>query len=246
MSELNERDWELVNAYHDGELGNDEARAFEARLNANPALAEALESVTSVSTSLGALRPARADQTGRPALPANDTSRLAKWRPYMAAAAALAIAVFLGPTLLAKPTLMDIHTDLANQAVTDGGTTLVLQVSSDNLSDAPDLSYANLTPVASRHLEQGSVTHYAGQNGCRLSFFRGVPALSANDVPDAVQLAAWNTGVDTRHLIVATGMDRDKFDAIASYLKLLTRQEETETVLASVAKATADAVPCVG
>lgn len=57
MNELNEKDWELVNAYHDGESGDAERRALESRLSSEPLLEEALMDVSSVSASLGALRP---------------------------------------------------------------------------------------------------------------------------------------------------------------------------------------------
>ena len=42
MNELNENDWELVNAYHDGELSDVERQAMESRLRFEPALQEAL------------------------------------------------------------------------------------------------------------------------------------------------------------------------------------------------------------
>ena len=43
MSELNDKDWEQVNAYHDDALSASEMRALETRLAAEPALAAALE-----------------------------------------------------------------------------------------------------------------------------------------------------------------------------------------------------------
>ena len=57
MNELNENDWALVNAYHDGELSDVERQAMESRLRFEPALQEALRDIASVSASLGALRP---------------------------------------------------------------------------------------------------------------------------------------------------------------------------------------------
>ena len=54
MNELNENDWELVNAYHDGELSDVERQAMESRLRFEPALQEALRDIASVSASLGA------------------------------------------------------------------------------------------------------------------------------------------------------------------------------------------------
>lgn len=54
---ISDQDWEIVNAYHDGELDSDGASDFEARLRSEPELAAALEQVRGVSRSLVQLRP---------------------------------------------------------------------------------------------------------------------------------------------------------------------------------------------
>ena len=48
MNELNDKDWEQVNAYHDGELCAADMRAFEGRPASEPALAAALERLDEV------------------------------------------------------------------------------------------------------------------------------------------------------------------------------------------------------
>ncbi|MEL6933361.1 MAG: hypothetical protein AAFO17_09745, partial [Pseudomonadota bacterium] len=57
MDRCSESDWELVNAFHDGELSDEDAAEFERRLANEPALSEALDQVSGVSKSLKALRP---------------------------------------------------------------------------------------------------------------------------------------------------------------------------------------------
>ncbi|MFG6543359.1 hypothetical protein ACGYJ7_20310, partial [Sulfitobacter sp. M22298] len=80
MNELNEKDWELINAYHDGELGDAERRTLELRLASEPLLEEALKDVSNVSVSLAALRPATQEISSlSPDVPANRNARPARW-----------------------------------------------------------------------------------------------------------------------------------------------------------------------
>jgi len=110
----------------------------------------------------------------------------------------------------------------------------------------PDLSVANLTAVAFRTSDNGEVMHYAGQNGCRLTYFRGASVFPESSDTPGQQIATWLSGDHLRHIVVATGMDRTRFDAIASYLMLETRERVSESVMASLSEATRTARSCVG
>ena len=246
MNELNEKDWELINAYHDGELGDTERRALKSRLSSDPLLEEALRDVSSVSASLGALRPdIQQISSLHPEAPANQNSRPARWLIGGAVAAAIALAVAVGPQLFKEPSVIDIHTDFAAQSFAiDAGA--VRSVAAGQSLNAPDLAAANLTPVATRQLEDGHVTHYAGKNGCRLSYFRGTFDPMKQSSTSDLQVAAWSSPNNVWHTIVATGMDQEKFNAIAAYLKLTTRQHSSDQLMASLAEATANADRCIG
>lgn len=242
MNRPGKRDWDLINAYHDGALDPVEARHLEGRIGADPALQAALQDVADISRSLGALRPLVTRAT-RPEPPgaANDDARPARWLTG-AAAAALVIGVVLAQ-LAGAPSVFDIHTELARQSpVADRP--VLWRVARAIPQGTPDLSDAHLTPVAVRQTGTGSVTHYLGPNGCRLSYFRGTRARPRTALPAQMQIAAWRVG-DMSHMIVSTGMDRAKFDAIAAHLERLTRQGDPRapTLLAGV---TAAAAPCVG
>ncbi|MEO0918528.1 MAG: hypothetical protein AAFY31_16345 [Pseudomonadota bacterium] len=246
MNELNERDWELVNAYHDGELGDAERQALERRLPSEPALEEALRNLAGISASLGALRPDTQQASSQQlAMPANQNWRPVKWLIGGAAAAAIALAVTFGQQLSAKPSAFDIHADLAAQAFSIAGGDVRL-VAAGESQDIPDLASANLTPVATRQVKNGHVTHYAGRNGCRLSYFRGTFSAGGQAQSLENQVAAWSTTGDMTYMIVATGMDQAKFDAIAAYLKLTTQQQASDQLMASLAETTANADRCVG
>lgn len=246
MNELSDRDWDLINAYHDGELEEVDARDLEVRLASEPSLARALKEVRQASASLAALRPATefvsADAVGRAA---NHSRKPAKWLVGGVTAAMLALAVVMVPRILAEPTALDIHAAFTDQAfsIKDDDVRLVASTSRDRL---PDLASANLTPVAFQTLEAGDVAHYAGRNGCRLSYFRGIFGIDATNHKSGQQVETWTTTDNQHHMIIASGMDQSKFDAIAAYLKSVTRQRSTETMLAAMSDATTAAVPCVG
>lgn len=246
MNELNQQDWEQVNAYHDGELGEVERRDLEIRLRSEPRLRAMLERVVSVSASLQVLRPAT-QPTGTVQNIANTNLN---WRPARllaggAIAAAVALAVILAPRFSAEPSIFDFHAEFASQPFSVEAGQVRLVLGGSNVA-VPDLLSANLTAVALRQVDTGSVAHYAGRNGCRLSYFRGAFGLDDLNPADGNQVATWSTTDDTRHMIVATGMDQDKFDAIAEYLKFATRQQASEQMMASLANTTANAERCVG
>ncbi len=246
MNELNEKDWELVNAYHDGELGDAERRALESRLSSEPLLGQAMKDVSRVSASLGALR---LDKTQTPSLesdvPANHNARPFRWMIGGAVAATMALAAAVGPQMFKAPTAFDIHADFAAQSFVVEAGDLRTVAAAQKLT-APELDMANLTVVAMKDVGDGQVTHYAGRNGCRLSYFRGTFAPGGQSHSTRMQVAEWSTANDVWHMIVATGMDQDKFNAIAAYLKLTTRQQASEQMMASLAETTANAARCVG
>jgi hypothetical protein len=246
MSELNDKDWEQVNAYHDGALSASEMRALETRLAAEPALAAALEDVRRVSRGLALMRPVLDDQDATPQTSAANSNRHP--RPWLwggAVAAAVALAMVFGSGFVASPTAFDIHSELAAQTY-DLGSGDLRPVAGGGLAGVPDLEGANLTAVASRVAKQGDIMHYAGQNGCRLTYLRGGFALPEGKSTSEKQIASWGSRDQQRHIIVATGMDRTRFDAIARYLRLETRERASESVMAALSKTVRSARPCVG
>ena len=242
MGSINESDWEAVNAFHDGELPEEERAAFETRLQQDPALAKALEQIETASQSLKALRPKIVELEK----PVTERPKPAKQR-YLFAAMAAAIAVMafaLWTSQSRGPTLLELHQSMEAQSYS---------VTSEDIRNVAmarelgvhDLSGANLVPVAAQAIENGHLAHYAGVNGCRLSYFKVATAFKLPPALDA-QAIAWTTADGVHHAIVATGMDLQKFDAIATYLQHLTHELAKAQVYASMTQATQDAAPCVG
>lgn len=246
MKELSDSDWELINAYHDGELNVSERQDLETRLQADPSLKTALKSVGTVSASLGALRPTVGETTHETAPSSVKHYRSSlEWFVGCAVAAAVALFALFGPAVSSDPSLFEIHSDYAKQSYPVDASAMRL-AQSWNDEETPDLSSANLTPVALHSIDGGTVAHYAGRNGCRLSYFQGSIALDKREHSDGEQVVAWSTDGDKRHVLVATGMDQQRFDTIATYLMLATRQAAQESALAAVSKSSNAAAPCVG
>lgn len=246
MNELSDADWELVNAYHDGELGEADMLSLKSRIECEPALARALADIRSASASLAAVRPdiQHVLSDAVPA-PANSTRKPIKSIAFGAVAAVIALAVALGSTLFAPPTALEIHTELSAQKYMLDRTDLRLVTA--NIEDGvPDLTNANLTPVVLRRIDGGQVAHYVGRNGCRLSYFSGDFRLPDTKQFPGQQVEMWTTSDSMLHMTMASGMDQSRFDAIVTYLKLATRQVSTGAVSAAVSDATKAATPCVG
>ncbi len=247
MREPNDRDWMLVNAYHDGELAPAEARDLEARLATDPALAGALEQVAEVSGSLAALRPAPATPDSEAAhvrAVNRDNPSARRWAVGAALAAGLAAAAVLLPQGIARDTPIDLHRDLARRDFPS--TEAARPAAMEGTAEVPDLGIARLAPVDVRSRENGTVAHYAGANGCRLTYLRMRPGMEVGEGATAAQVSAWITTDGWQHVVVATGMDQDRFDAIVAYVGKVTRDQSTEDVVASLAGATEGAASCLG
>lgn len=245
MDKVSDQDWELVSAYHDGELDAAATRVVEARLAAEPELLEVLRCVQEMSRGLVALRPELLTSSGdlRPMPAAANANRKPwRWLAGGAIAATILLAVVLGSRALAPQTAADVHLAFVDQpfAVTASDLT---RVSAGASSVQPDLVAANLAPVALQDYRGGTVAHYSGRNGCRLSYFRGPEAV---EVGGQLQVIDWSTVDGLHHAIVATGMDAGRFEAIADFLKVTTREEAMRSVYAALESATDAAQPCVG
>lgn len=238
MARLSDKDWELVNAFHDGELSAKDAKAFQKRVRQDADLAAALADISRASASLKPLRPDTTQPQHRAVL---------KKGVVLAGALAACIAVFAFADLSSTTpplTPLDLHLSLQERAFAVT-TADIRNVAVASQMGVHDLSGANLTPVFAKDIEQGHLAHYAGVNGCRLSYFKGEGTF---ELPSgiAAQAIAWTTTDGAHHAIIATGMDFGKFDAIAAYLQHITHDLAQQTVYAALQNATENAMPCVG
>ncbi len=243
--EIADADWELLNAWHDGELPPDQATAFKQRLSAEPHLAAAARELHAASGALAGLRPALPGLVGE--TPVSQTERrprhrsVVAWSTAAAASVLLVVGIYLAG-IWSPATLADVHADFLAQDFAASDIGAVRAVANVEAGGMPDLRAANLTLVAAAETEALRVAHYAGRNGCRLTFAAGVPPIDMGASPGA-QTVSWTVD-DHAFALMATGMDHGKFQAITAYLQQVTiMQARPDTVLA-VREATENAVPC--
>src|SRR5690606_2343395 len=118
-----------------------------------------------------------------------------------------------------------LHRELSANAYILTPATPVAAISTGGMGDlsAFDLSDSRLTLVDVRNANVGGTNviamHYRGYNGCSLT----IAVTAAREVPsrnlgDGALQAHWTAG-SNQYLVVATNMDRTRFDAIAAYAR---------------------------
>lgn len=244
--------WPALNAYADGELNDESRRRLEAALAEDESLQEDLRRIQALKQGLAHRR------TGTPAAEAKPARR--RW---VVAAAGLAAAVIAAWTLslLPKDTawqtqLVAAHTALAEETFIIEKADPLLAVSSRRLRDlaVPDLRASRLYLVATRSQQSADseevVMHYRGLNGCRLSIAAVAPLGPPDRTPSWIPgrnllFAGWRIG-DTGVAVIADGMDENRFQAIAGYVKATIEENSGNKapLRTAMAESTSDARPC--
>ena len=251
MTELSETDWELINAYADGELSAEDKLEISRRLTHDAVLAAALAEVHATKAALSLIRPAE-----EPA----PTARNKLEARRLAVAASLAAAVALGALYQFggvgedwRDAPADLHAALSanTYVLPEGGVMPVVSTARIGDLEVFDLSSSRLTLVdvrTTRRDERDVVAmHYRGRRGCRLT----VVALEALPGDPSV-LPARHDGLGARwsvgrahFYLLASGMDLDRFDAIVTYAKAESqRLHQRDTLELAMRDATDKARPC--
>lgn len=250
MAKLSETDWELINAYADGELSAADEAAISLRLSDEAALAAALASVRELKAEILSIRPAVAVPVAR------------RWPTVrrLAVAASLAAAVVLGAIYQFGGASEDWRDAPAALHATLSAKTYVLPesgalpvISTARIGDIEvfDLSSSRLTLVdvsTTRRDDRDVVAmHYRGRRGCRLTVV-AVEAMAGD--PSVLPArhdglgARWSVG-RAHFYLLASGMDRARFDAIAAYAKAESqRLDQRDTLALAMRDATDKAQPC--
>ncbi|MBD3676941.1 MAG: hypothetical protein HUJ27_00895 [Rhodobacteraceae bacterium] len=239
---VSDHDFDLLSAYHDGELDAEAAAVLSDRIAREEDLQRALSEIREVSSALKGLRPALLAEPS-PARPVRSSPITLK-----RAAAIGALAILGGWALLDSNTAdtspLGRHMEFAASTPLEGNGETVDLVA-HWLGSAPDLSEAGLRLVNAVTVGQEEVfLHYTGRNDCHLTFGAHAEAPTVPEAGDGLLVSAWNVG-DLSFSLIADGMDPDRFDAIFVLLEERTRTQfaEPETLLAMRA-ATEAARPC--
>jgi anti-sigma factor RsiW len=256
MSTPNSSDWELINAYADNELPPEDRVAVEQRLARDAVLTNSLSEIKRLKSNLARLRPAVAHRIQVPRCRVDQLIRAIR---LPAAAAALVAAITLGVLHLSQQSSAGdwrdvatrLHTELSANAYVISPITPVAEISTGGMGDlsALDLSVARLTLVDVRSEKVGEASlvamHYRGRNGCSLTIAvtEGGESLPRSPVGGTLE-AQWSVG-SKQYLLVATGMDRARFEAIAAYARAESlRRSGGAPLRVAVRSATEQAQPC--
>lgn len=257
MSELSERDWELINAYADCELSAADEAMVARRLTHEKALGAALAEVHASKAALSLMRPAKAAPE---ALQLSETPRARVGLRRVALVASLAVLLVsgvayqydnLGKTWRDAPA--SLHADLSKKTYVLDENPVLPVISTARIGDliAFDLSSSRLFLVdvqsTSRNGRDVVAMHYRGLNGCRLTAI----ALEAKPGDPAV-LPVRHEGLSERWTIagihfyvLADGMDEHRFAAIARFAQSESRRlDQRDELRLAMGSATNQARPC--
>jgi len=254
MARLSETDWELINAYADDELSAEDREAVSRRLTYDDSLVAALAEVHATKAGLSLMRPAKVA-----APPARRRVGVRHIAAGAVAASLAAIAVLGalyqlgGVTNDWRDTPAVLHAALSENTyvLSEGSALPVVSTARIGNLEVFDLSSSRLTLVdieIARNDDRDLVAmHYRGRRGCRLTVV-AVEALPDDPSPLPARHAGlgvrWSVG-PAHYYLLASGMDRDRFDAIAAYAKAESRRlNRRDGLEMAMRDATDKARPC--
>jgi len=260
---LNQTDWELLNAYADGELDGHQADKLAKRLEAEPALTRALDDIYRAKSQLKRLQDhgTNLQESGNALPPANDSMPSLFQQPRKwGIAASVALFLAMGSLLYGNLTQPDwqnqaqaIHQQFADKVELGSSTDAqpVTLPGSLNGLLAPDLTGARLVLADQTLLDgkdgSGAAFHYLGRNGCRLTLIArahgGEDAQTGEEITRGHQIRLWQQS-GHQFTLISKGMYSKRLNQITATLKQdFARQLAPEKPLLAQA-GTIDNRPC--
>jgi len=250
---ISDTEWNILNAYVDGELSQSDRASFSKDLEARPDLQVAHQKLLSVKKSLSALSPTSSTQK-KPST---------YWRKYVIAASLLV--VFASGSLVWSsmyPTNENIPLTLhkafseKTYILRDTSPKMIISSLSAGQLGVPDLSasalqLADVTTTQKDNRETISL-HYRGLRGCRLTLVgmeKGDAPITDSPYPikidDGLITSRWETKTTTFTLL-ATRMDVERFKAIANYIRQATQQPKNgqDKLRVAMNETYKNALPC--
>lgn len=245
MVNISNNDWQLLNAYNDGELGFSQTRAMKKRIGKELHLAQELRKIQDVSAGLNGLRPFQAAR-----IPARGGGvfestwcRVTAIAASFTAVAAISMHLLLSPAAVSSPT--DWHRALLQQPHIGIAGKKALPGLIKSSADIPDLVAGGLTLVADNYEgNQVRILHYAGLNGCRvtLAITKGqVPVINADF---DLHMVSWSMSAN-HFTLLASNMDTLRFAAISRHVRQFTEQKYRASSVLAMHITTKKAHPCV-
>jgi anti-sigma factor RsiW len=254
MAKLSETDWELINAYADGELPADDTAAISRRLAHDSALAAALAEVQATKAALSLIRPTAVAAVPPP--PVRHRFGVRRLALAASVAAAVALGAFyqfgnFGDAWHDAPAELHAALSAKTYVIPPSGALPVISTARIGNIEVFDLSSSRLTLVDVRSTRRDDrdvvAMHYRGRRGCRLTVV-ALEALPGDPTPlpshyDGLG-ARWSVG-RAHFYLLASGMDRARFDAITAYAKAESRRlDRGDQLELAMRDATDKAQPC--
>jgi anti-sigma factor RsiW len=252
-------EWENLNAYIDGELVEADARALESRLATDPDLRQELDRLRDVKDRLTRMRPSLTE-----AAPPLHAHSAAGFRKYYAIAASLVVAVVLstiGVLIIGSEPAgwlqqaRTVHTEQSQRAYIVEERYIPQMVSSGQALEfpAPDLTASRLylVDISTRawNDRETIAMHYRGLRGCRLTLVAIEESDDDDKIPqnnDTGSLIRNWTHAGFEFLIIADGMDPDRFASVAAYTEIATigTVRANDRMQTAMAETQREARPC--
>lgn len=236
---INQDDWEMLNAYLDGELSDNASEAFKNRLSQDLVLSDKLVEISTLKQSLSGLHLKHTPTTA--------ISKNMGWIKHAVAASLIflvgTVAFFLNDfqqTRALSPAV--IHTAYSEKAYILSNAPQPVKVSGNKIGDfyIPDLTASELQLADTQFEKAGNIeivsAHFRGMRGCRLTFIgESGPVADAlvQEIrfilgqPDKLLKATWQSG-GSQFTLLASAMDRNRFQAIARYVQNDLKREHNE------------------
>ena len=256
---FDEKHWQRVNAYVDGELDPASAADIAAAVARDRALADAVATLTQ-------LKAATAASVEAPAISIREPRR--PWH-RLALAASLALAIGLAAAIALHAgrddsssfaRAVERHTAWAASERTEAGTelpgpTLAGLARLGFAAEIPDLADAGLTlaqvtVVDERDGAAGFQIRYVGTRGCRVSLLveraRSGTAAARQNV-GSVRAVSWLVQ-DLQYTLLASGMYEQRFETIAATAEASTRRERptVDRLRQALREQREQSPPCLG
>jgi len=251
-----DNDWELLNAFADGELSTAQSAELTARLDTEPDLRLELDRLRHLKWQLSSLHPGDIGATS--ILKPRKSTRS---RTFAGAIAVVLLVIATGiGALLAWPPAqatwfdqaMSLHEQLSQMTfVVDEEYTTRLVSSGETLEfRAPDLTASRLylvDVVTSPSDEADAIAmHYRGLNGCRLTVV-AIPDAHAIYEPPVTEGSAYTWSFEGYDFaVIAQGMDAQRFASVAAYLEaaIMDDVRRHDDLQVAMADRYAAAMPC--
>ncbi|WP_085906507.1 anti-sigma factor family protein [Kiloniella majae] len=236
-------DWETLNAFVDGELSPSQEAWVKSYAEKDPEISSEIARLTLLKNALAvSVLTNQSEQVSD-----INESRVLDYRKVVAGisilAAVIVLFVMVSPLgYFSSPDFehwaLDRHEDLSGQSfvVSELEYKPLIAAAVSGTLQAPDLTGSKLylvdLSISTFDRDDAIVMHYRGLRGCRVSLLvtalqddqkrknSGLPGLPSNFSETKNLVTDFWKGKRFRFALLATGMEQERFDSIATYLKL--------------------------